>query len=143
MKTVAALSNIEPSNCCALHYRPLGSYSKRSKLVAASDLNISPALWQTLDHGACARYSNFFVKDWMPLILTLMQRKKFPTCQFCRDAGKTTVRFIKLFPGSEFSCYDAILLNIEQPGSNTKESYIEKNITFKHWNIKEGSPEPI
>ena len=72
-----------------------------------------------------------------------MQRKKFPTCQFCRDAGKTAVQFVKLFPGSEFIGYDAILPSIEQPGSNTKESDIEKNITVKHWNMKEGSPKPI
>ena len=101
-----------------------------------------PALWQALDHTGCARYRNFLVKDWLPNIPALTQRLKKGAkfADFGCGTGRSTIELANLFPKSAFIGYNAFWPNIQQAGINAKVAGVDSNITFKHWNMEEGSP---
>ena len=127
-------------NSALLPYEKLREAFKSGGGVGFEDY--PPALWQALDHTGCARYRNFLIKDWLPHIPALTQRLKKGSrfADFGCGTGRSTIELAKLFPESEFIGYDAFLPNIEQAGVNAKEAGVDRNITFKHWNMDEGSP---
>ena len=82
------------------------------------------------------------VKDCLPHILALTQRLKKGAqfADFGCGTDRSTIELAKIFPEAAFIGDKAFLPNIQQAGINAKVAGVDSNITFKHWNMEEGSP---
>jgi SAM-dependent methyltransferase len=101
-----------------------------------------PALWEALDHTGCSRYRHFLINDWLPHVPSLVKKLSHGAsfADFGCGTGRSTVELAKRFPSSNFVGYDAFLPNIDKADENARSAGAGGNITFKHWNIGEGSP---